>query len=82
MFWRRASPRLLLLPLPRFPPLASVARQRILTVDEKVYGYELLFRDGIENHFRETDADTASRRTLDTSLQMGLELLWTLAEVS
>jgi hypothetical protein len=42
----------------------------------------LLFRDGIENHFRETDADTASRRTLDTSLQMGLELLWTLAEVS
>jgi c-di-GMP-related signal transduction protein len=52
-----------------------VARQPILTADEKVYGYELLFRDGIENHFRETDADSASRRTLDTSLQMGLELL-------
>jgi c-di-GMP-related signal transduction protein len=52
-----------------------VARQPILTVDEKVYGYELLFRDGIENHFRETDADSASRRTLDTSLLMGLELL-------
>lgn len=52
-----------------------VARQPILTVDEKVYGYELLFRDGIENHFRESDADSASRRTLDTSLQMGLELL-------
>ena len=52
-----------------------VARQPILTVDEKVYGYELLFRDGIENHFRETDTDSASRRTLDTSLQMGLELL-------
>jgi c-di-GMP-related signal transduction protein len=52
-----------------------VARQPILTVDEKVYGYELLFRDGVENHFRETDADSASRRTLDTSLQMGLELL-------
>jgi EAL and modified HD-GYP domain-containing signal transduction protein len=62
------------------PPAAAtgfsyVARQPILTVDEKVYGYELLFRDGIENHFRETDADSASRRTLDTSLQMGLELL-------
>ena len=28
-----------------------VARQPILTVDEKVYGYELLFRDGVENHF-------------------------------
>jgi len=52
-----------------------VARQPILTIDEKVYGYELLFRDGIENHFRETDADSASRRTLDTSLQIGLELL-------
>jgi c-di-GMP-related signal transduction protein len=52
-----------------------VARQPILTVDEKVYGYELLFRDGVENHFRETDADSASRRTLDTSLQMGLKLL-------
>lgn len=52
-----------------------VARQPILTVDEKVFGYELLFRDGIENHFRETDADSASRRTLDTSMQMGLELL-------
>jgi c-di-GMP-related signal transduction protein len=52
-----------------------VARQPILTVDEKVYGYELLFRDGIENHFRETDADSASRRTLNTSLQIGVELL-------
>jgi EAL and modified HD-GYP domain-containing signal transduction protein len=52
-----------------------VARQPILTADEKVYGYELLFRDGIENHFRETDADAASRRTLDTSLRLGLELL-------
>jgi len=52
-----------------------VARQPILTVGEKVFGYELLFRDGIENHFRETDADSASRRTLNTSLQMGLELL-------
>ena len=52
-----------------------VARQPILTVNEKVYGYELLFRDGIENHFRETDADSASRRTLDTSLQIGIDLL-------
>ncbi len=55
--------------------LSYVARQPILTADEKVYGYELLFRDGIENHFRETDADSASRRTLDTSLQIGLDLL-------
>ena len=52
-----------------------VARQPILTADEKVFGYELLFRDGIEDYFRETDADAASRRTLDTSLQVGLEIL-------
>ena len=52
-----------------------VARQPILTADEKVFGYELLFRDGIENEFREKDADSASRRTLDTSLQIGLEVL-------
>lgn len=55
--------------------LSYVARQPILTADEKVYGYELLFRDGIENHFRETDADSASRRTLNTSLHLGLDLL-------
>jgi c-di-GMP-related signal transduction protein len=52
-----------------------VARQPILTADEKVFGYELLFRDGVENYFRESDADPASRHTLDTSLQIGLETL-------
>jgi EAL and modified HD-GYP domain-containing signal transduction protein len=52
-----------------------VARQPILTADEQVFGYELLFRDGIENQFRETDSDSASRRTLDTSFQIGLEAL-------
>jgi len=68
-------------PLPASNPPDSaarfnyVARQPILTADEKVFGYELLFRDGIENHFRETDADSASRRTLDASIQMGLEML-------
>lgn len=55
--------------------LNYVARQPILTADEKVFGYELLFRDGVENHFRETDADSASRRTLDTSIQLGLQML-------
>ena len=52
-----------------------MARQPILTADEKVFGYELLFRDGIANEFRATDPDSASRRTLDTSLQIGLEAL-------
>ena len=55
--------------------VSFVARQPILTAEENVFGYELLFRDGIENCFRETDQDSASRRTLDTSLQIGLETL-------
>jgi len=48
-----------------------VARQPIFTADEKVFGYELLFRDGVEDYFREKDVDAASRHTLDRSLQMG-----------
>jgi c-di-GMP-related signal transduction protein len=52
-----------------------VARQPIFTADEKVFGYELLFRDGVEDYFRETDADAAARKTLDTSQQMGLQTL-------
>jgi EAL and modified HD-GYP domain-containing signal transduction protein len=55
--------------------ISFVARQPILTADEKVFGYELLFRDSVEDYFRETDSDSASRRTLDTSLQIGLEVL-------
>jgi len=52
-----------------------VARQSVFTADEKVFGfgYELLFRDGVKDYFRETDA--ASRKTLDSSLQMGLQML-------
>jgi len=52
-----------------------VARQPILGLDEKVFGYELLFRDGVEDYFRNPDAEAASRGTLDTSLLMGLDVL-------
>lgn len=52
-----------------------VARQPILTGDEKTFGYELLFRDGIEDYFRAPDSEVASRSTLDTSLLMGLDVL-------
>ena len=52
-----------------------VARQPILSANEQVFGYELLFRDGVEDYFRHTDADTASRSTLDTSILMGLDVL-------
>jgi c-di-GMP-related signal transduction protein len=57
------------------PGLRFVARQPILTADEKVFGYELLFRDGIENYFRDGDSDAASRSTLDSSLLLGLDVL-------
>ena len=56
-------------------PYGYVARQPILTADEKVFGYELLFRDGVEDYFREKDVDAASRHTLDKSLQIGLQTL-------
>ena len=49
-----------------------VARQPIFTADEKVFGYELLFRDGVEDYFRAQDPDAASRKALDTSLQIGI----------
>ena len=58
------------------PPGARfVARQPILTKDEKVFGYELLFRDGVESYFCPADPEAASRSTLDSSLLMGLDVL-------
>ena len=55
-------------------PLRYVARQPIFDKFEKVFGYELLFRDGLENAFH-GDADEASRATLDRSLLLGLDVL-------
>jgi c-di-GMP-related signal transduction protein len=57
------------------PGTSFVARQPIVTGDEKVFGYELLFRDGIEDYFRSSDPESASRSTLDTSMLMGLDIL-------
>jgi hypothetical protein len=51
-----------------------VARQPILN-REQVFGHELLFRDGIENFFRATDAEAAARSTLDSTLLMGFDVL-------
>ena len=51
-----------------------VARQPILTANERVLGYELLFRDGIVDYFSSADSDAASRRTLDASLLLGLDV--------
>jgi c-di-GMP-related signal transduction protein len=52
-----------------------VARQPILTSSEQVFGYELLFRDGVEDYFQSKDPDAASRSTVDTSMLMGLDIL-------
>jgi len=60
---------------PPTPGTHFVARQPILTADEKVFGYELLFRDGVENFFRCSDADAASRSALNTSLLQGIDVL-------
>ena len=55
--------------------LRFLARQPILTREEQVFGYELLFRDGPDNYFRGMDSDAASRNTLDSSTLMGLDVL-------
>ncbi len=52
-----------------------IARQPILTRDEQVFGYELLFRDGVENYFHCSDVEAAARSTLDASMLMGLDVL-------
>ncbi len=52
-----------------------VARQPILTADESVFGYELLFRDGIADYFSGSDSNAASRSTLDASILLGLDVL-------
>jgi len=51
-----------------------VARQPIFDREENVFGYELLFRNGLEDCFR-GDSDEASRATLDSTLLMGLDVL-------
>jgi len=57
------------------PALRFVARQPILKADGKVFGYELLFRGGLENQFNGADPEHASRSVLDSSLLMGLDVL-------
>ncbi|HEY1271942.1 MAG TPA: HDOD domain-containing protein, partial [Terriglobales bacterium] len=56
-------------------PTRFLGRQPILDRDEKLFGYELLFRDGMANYFAATDVENACLSTLDSSLLMGLDLL-------
>ncbi|MCP5108945.1 MAG: HDOD domain-containing protein, partial [bacterium] len=54
-----------------------VARQPIFDTKQKIFGYELLFRSGLENFFDQSlDVDFASSKTLlDTLLLFGIEEL-------
>lgn len=54
------------------PQLRYVARQPIFDREKRVFGYELLFRNGVENAFTSGDVDMASRATLDRSVLGGL----------
>lgn len=63
------NPNSLALPGQRF-----VARQPVFDREQKVFGYELLFRNGVEDYFN-ADPEIAARSTLDSSLLFGIDTL-------
>ena len=56
------------------PGQRFVARQPVFDRLQKVFGYEILFRNGVEDYFN-ADPDLAARSTLDTSLLLGMSKL-------
>lgn len=51
-----------------------VARQPIFDTEQNIFGYELLFRDSMENYFPDIDGDTASSKLLSNSFfSIGME---------
>jgi EAL and modified HD-GYP domain-containing signal transduction protein len=52
-----------------------LARQPILTKDEKVFGYELLFRESPEDRHFASNAESATCSTIDTLNVMGLDVV-------
>lgn len=53
-----------------------VARQPIFDREQRVYGYELLFRSGLNNYFDGSGQDAATTKVIDNSfLVMGIENL-------
>ena len=49
---------------------AFLARQQILNRELVVYGYELLFRNGVENYFRPVDGDIATRSLISDAVHI------------
>ena len=60
---------------PELQNFRFVARQPIFNRDQHIFGYELLFRDGVDNFFKADDPEAAARSTLDSSLLVGLDVL-------
>ncbi len=52
-----------------------IARQPILNRARELFGYELLFRNGLQNSFDGLDLEAASASVLDTSVLIGFEKL-------
>lgn len=51
-----------------------VARQPIFNTDKEIFGYELLFREGMQNYFPDIDGDTATNKVLYNSFfTIGIE---------
>ncbi|MGA7295056.1 MAG: HDOD domain-containing protein, partial [Terriglobales bacterium] len=56
------------------PGQRFVARQPIFDRSQHVFGYEILFRNGVEDYFN-ADPELAARSTLDSSLLFGINTL-------
>jgi EAL and modified HD-GYP domain-containing signal transduction protein len=56
-------------------PSPCLARQPILTQDEKVFGYELLFRESPEDNRFSSDAENATCSVIDALNVMGLDVV-------
>ena len=56
------------------PGQRFVARQPVFDRTQNVFGYEILFRNGVEDYFN-ADPELAARSTLDSSLLFGINML-------
>ena len=55
--------------------MAFIARQPIFDANKTVQAYELLYRETEENRYNGTDPNLASKRTIDTAVLVGLDVL-------
>lgn len=69
---------------PAEKPTPCLARQPILNKDEKVLGYELLFRESAEENRFTSDFEGGTRSIIDTLNVMGLDVVcdWRLAFIN